>query len=46
MKLASLKDGTIYGQLVLVSRDLKRATVVPHIAPNMLDALQRWDEIV
>lgn len=46
MKLATLKNGTLDGQLVLVSRDLKHAIAVPHIAPNMLDALQRWDEVV
>ena len=46
MKLATLKDGTLDGRLVLVSHDLKRAIAVPHMAPTMLDALQRWDELV
>lgn len=46
MKLATLKDGTLNGRLVVVSRDLKRAIKVPDIAPNLLDALQRWEEVV
>lgn len=46
MKLATLKDGTLDGRLVLVSRDLKRAIAVSDIAPNLLDALQRWDDVI
>lgn len=46
MKLATLKDGTLNGRLVVVSRDLKRAIKVPDIASNLLDALQRWEEVV
>ncbi|MEX1167587.1 MAG: fumarylacetoacetate hydrolase family protein [Hydrogenophaga sp.] len=45
MKFATLKGDTPDGRLVLVSRDLSRAVAVPHIAPTLLDALQRWDSI-
>lgn len=45
MKFASLKDGTLDGQLAVVSRDLTHALAVPAIAPSLLDALQRWDEV-
>ncbi|CAN1512335.1 MhpD 2-keto-4-pentenoate hydratase/2-oxohepta-3-ene-1,7-dioic acid hydratase (catechol pathway) [Rhabdaerophilaceae bacterium] len=42
MKLASLKSGRD-GRLVLVSRDLTRATDATHIAPTLQAALDRWD---
>jgi fumarylacetoacetate (FAA) hydrolase len=45
MKLATLKDSSLDGRLVVVSRDLDRALPVPHIAANLLDALQRWDAV-
>ena len=45
MKLASLKDGSLDGRLIVVSRVGRRAVAVPRIAPNLLDALQRWDEV-
>ncbi len=45
MKLATLKDGTRDGRLVVVSRDLTRAVAVPSIAPTLLDAVERWDEV-
>jgi fumarylacetoacetate (FAA) hydrolase len=45
MKFATLKDATLDGQLVVVSRDLTRAVAVPAIATSLLDALQRWDEV-
>ncbi len=41
MKLASLKHGRD-GQLVVVSRDLKTATFVDHVAPTMQIALDNW----
>ena len=41
MKLASLKGGRD-GRLVLVSRDLTRATDAGHIAPTMQRALDNW----
>ena len=43
MKFATLKGDTLDGRLVLVSRDSSRAMAVPHIAPTLLDAIQRWD---
>jgi fumarylacetoacetate (FAA) hydrolase len=43
MKLASLKDGTRDGRLVVVSRDLKSAAPVPH-ARTLQMALDQWDE--
>ncbi len=42
MKLASLKGGRD-GRLVLVSRDLTRATETGHIAPTMQTVLDNWD---
>lgn len=42
MKFATLKDGSLDGRLVVVSRDLQRAAAVPQIAPSLIDALQRW----
>lgn len=45
MKFATLKDGSLDGRLVVVSRDLRRAVAVPGIAPSLLQALQRWDEV-
>lgn len=46
MKFATLKDGTLDGRLVLVSRDGRRALAVPQIAESLLDALQRWAVVV
>lgn len=45
MKLATLRDGTRDGQLVLVSRDLRRAMPVPHIARTLQAALDDWARI-
>jgi len=42
MKLASLKSGRD-GQLVIVSRDLTKATDTADIAPTMQAALDEWD---
>jgi fumarylacetoacetate (FAA) hydrolase len=42
MKLASLKHGRD-GQLVVVSRDLTKATSASDIAPTMQAALDEWD---
>jgi fumarylacetoacetate (FAA) hydrolase len=46
MKFATLKDGTLDGRLVLVSRDGRCALAVPQIAESLLDALQRWAVVV
>jgi len=43
LKLASLKNGTRDGQLVVVSRDLKRCVAVPEIARTLQAALDTWD---
>jgi fumarylacetoacetate (FAA) hydrolase len=43
MKLASLKAGGRDGTLVVVSRDLKRAVAVPHIARTLQSAIEHWD---
>ena len=45
MKLATLRNGTRDGQLVVVSSDLARAVAVPEIAPTLLDAIERWAEV-
>jgi fumarylacetoacetate (FAA) hydrolase len=45
MKLATLKDGTRDGQLVVVSRDLKTAAVADGIAPTLQRALDDWQFI-
>ena len=45
MKLASLKSGRD-GELIVVSRDLSLAVIVPEIAATLQDALDRWDEVV
>ena len=42
MKLATLKDGSRDGRLVVVSRDLKFCQDVPKIAPTMQAALDNW----
>lgn len=43
MKLASIKNGTRDGQLVVVSRDLSRMTAATDIAPTLQHALDNWD---
>jgi fumarylacetoacetate (FAA) hydrolase len=42
MKLASLKDGTRDGQLIVVSRDLHTAAIADAIAPTMQRILDDW----
>ena len=42
MKLATLRDGTRDGRLVVVSRDLSLAVPVPTIAPTLQAALDEW----
>ncbi len=42
MKLATLRDGTRDGRLIVVSRDLKRAAPADGIAPTLLAALEGW----
>jgi fumarylacetoacetate (FAA) hydrolase len=45
MKLATLKNTTRDGQLVVVSRDLGTAVAVPQIATTMQAALDNWSSI-
>lgn len=45
MKLATLKDGTRDGRLVVVSRDLARAADAADVAPTLLAAIERWDAV-
>jgi fumarylacetoacetate (FAA) hydrolase len=44
MKLATLKDGTRDGRLVVVSRDLSRAAPAPHVK-TLQAALDDWESI-
>ena len=45
MKLATLKDGTRDGQLMVVARDLKTAAIANGIAPTLQSALDDWQFI-
>jgi fumarylacetoacetate (FAA) hydrolase len=45
MKLATLRDGSRDGRLVVVSRDLTRASGVPHIARTLQAALDDWQHV-
>jgi fumarylacetoacetate (FAA) hydrolase len=45
VKLATLKDGTRDGRLVVVSRDLAGAVPVPQIAPTLQAALDDWSRV-
>jgi fumarylacetoacetate (FAA) hydrolase len=42
MKLATLKDGTRDGQLIVVSRDLRTAAIADQIVPTLQRALDDW----
>lgn len=44
VKLATLKDSTRDGTLLVVSRDLRRAVRATDIAPNLLSAIENWVE--
>ena len=45
MKLATLRDTTRDGKLVVVSRDNTRFIEASNIARTMQEALDRWDEV-
>ena len=45
MKLATLRNATRDGQLVVVSRDLTRAIAVPQIAATLQAALDDWPRV-
>jgi len=44
MKLATLRDGTPDGRLVIVSRDLRRAVEATEVAHSLLAALESWEK--
>ena len=45
MKLATLRDGSRDGQLIVVARDLKTAQIADAIAPTLQRALDDWNFI-
>lgn len=45
MKLATLKDSTRDGKLVVVSKDLTKCSEVGHIARTLQDALDDWEHV-
>jgi fumarylacetoacetate (FAA) hydrolase len=45
MRFATLRDGSLDGRLLLVSRDGRRAVEAAPVAPSLLAALQRWAEV-
>ncbi|WP_422018901.1 fumarylacetoacetate hydrolase family protein [Roseibium sp.] len=45
MKLASLKDGSRDGKLVVVNERLTYCTDASHIAPTLQAALDNWDQV-
>lgn len=45
MKLATIKDGTRDGYLVVVSKDLTHCTLARHIAPTLQAALDNWSTV-
>ena len=45
MKLATLKNGTRDGVLVVVSKDLTQCSTVGHIAPTLQAALDNWHDV-
>ena len=45
MKLATLRDRSRDGRLVVVSRDLTLCSDARHLAPTLQAALDAWDEI-
>ncbi|MDB5997377.1 MAG: hypothetical protein JWP42_4513 [Pseudomonas sp.] len=45
MKLATLKNGSRDGRLLLVSRNLRQALDVGHIAATLQAAIENWDQV-
>lgn len=45
MKLASIRNGRPDGTLAVVSRDLGRAVMATDIAPDMITAIETWDQV-
>lgn len=44
MKLATLRDGTPDGRLIVVSRDLSRAVATDPMLPNLISAMSCWEQ--
>lgn len=42
MKLATLKDGTVFGKLLVVDRAVLNAVDASAIAPNLMSAVESW----
>jgi fumarylacetoacetate (FAA) hydrolase len=45
MKFATRRNVSRDGELLIVARDLTRAVSAHDIAPTLLDALERWDDV-
>lgn len=45
MKLATLNDNTVDGALILVSRDMKQALRIDHLATTLQMAIENWDTV-
>lgn len=45
MKLATERTGAPDGRLLVVSHDFVQVVAADHIAPNLLAAVERWDEV-
>lgn len=45
MKLGSLKSKSKDGELVVVSRDMKWVAKATHVAPNLLQAMEHWQNV-
>ncbi len=45
MKLATLKNGSRDGQLIVVSSDNRSAVIVESIATSMQDAIDNWADV-
>ena len=45
MKLASVKNNTRDGQLLIVSKDLSRAVIAGSNAPTMQFAIDNWNDL-
>jgi fumarylacetoacetate (FAA) hydrolase len=46
VKLATLKNKSLDGQLVVVSKDLSRYLDASHIAPNLQSAMENWNSVL
>ena len=45
MKLATLDNNTLDGQLIVVSKDQTKAVEASSIAPNLITAVRSWDKV-